>query len=426
MRWFIFALLMLVPQVAFGAQPFARATVDTQGETVPGQQIRILVEVFAPDFFTSPPQFPLFDLPDALVTIPDERTQNVVQTIDGVEYAGIQRTYSVVPEKPGTYSLPSITIEFGYSVEGKPTNGSAFTNSISFNVSAGTEAGHGIAFAARDLTLTQSFDRDPDSLKKGEALVRTIIIFAEDTQAMMIPPAEVGAADGLTQYTKSPQIEDDVQVARLHGSSRMETVVYTADKVGSFVIPDVSYSWFDLDSRVLQTALLPAVKVTVATAPPTSDRIAPELLDTELKTTFATKSTIMAVGAIGLIVIFVWFLRRANIRLCDLVLNWMKRYKSIRAVRLRRLRSTIKTGDDLSIYLALQDWSRSLNYRSLAEWLVAQSSHRLRDEVAVLERRLFRSKDRELDRRTLARLVGAPSSKTQSSRRSRLPELNPL
>ncbi len=426
MRQFIIALFMLVPQMAFGAEPFARSTVETQGNTVPGQQIHILVEVFAPDFFTSPPQFPLFDLPDALVTIPDERAQNTVQTIDGVEYAGIRRTYAVVPEKPGTYTLPSITIELGYSVDGKPTKGSAVTNGVSFNVSAGTEDEHGIAFAAKGLTLTQSFDRDPASLKKGDALVRTIVIFAEDTQAMMIPALDIGAADGLTQYVKPPQIEDDVQVERLHGSSRTEKIVYTAGELGSFVIPDVSYHWFDLDTRAQQTASLSAVEVTVATALPTSDRIAPELNNIELKSTVWARSTALAIGGVGLLVLIIWLLSRKDNRLFDPVLNWLKQYKSSRIVRLHRLRSIIISGDDRSIYLALQDWSRSLNHRSLAEWLDSQQSLQLRTEVTALERRLFRSDDVEVNRKSLATLVGMQVRREKRPRKSRLPELNPL
>ena len=74
-------------------------------------------------FLTSPPQFPLFDVPDAIVTLPDDRAQNMVETIDGVQYAGIRRTYAVIPEASGTFTLPPVVITFGYSQDGKPVAG---------------------------------------------------------------------------------------------------------------------------------------------------------------------------------------------------------------------------------------------------------------------------------------------------------------
>lgn len=426
MRWFIITCSILVSQIALGAEPFARATVETQGNTVPGQQIYILVEVFAPDFFTSPPQFPLFDLPDALVTIPDERAQNMVQTIDGVEYAGIRRSYAIVPEKPGTYNLPPISIALGYSVDGKSIKGVAITEGVSFNVSEGAKNAQGIAFAAKGLTLTQSFDQNPASLKMGDAFVRTITIFAEDTQAMMIPALTISTAEGLTQYPKSPKILDDIQIDRLHGSSRTETIVYTAGKDGAFVIPAISYGWFDLDTGSAQTATLPAINVTVATRPSASDRIAPKLHEPVAETTAWKRTLALSALSICLFALGAWLFKRKAMPTPRRVHNWLEQYKSTRHRRLRRLRSTILNGDDQSIYLALEEWSKNLGHRSLAAWLDAQKSQALRIEVNALERRLFRTKDIEVNRTSLAALVGEQVHQTKTSRRSALPALNPL
>ncbi|CDM58769.1 MULTISPECIES: hypothetical protein [Rhizobium] len=45
-----------------------------------------------------------------------------------------------------------------------------------------------LPFAVRGVTITQSFDRDRANLKASEAPVRTVVVFAGNTQAMMIPP----------------------------------------------------------------------------------------------------------------------------------------------------------------------------------------------------------------------------------------------
>jgi hypothetical protein len=221
-------LWLALGSVGFAAEPFARATIEETGRIVPGQQVQISVDVFVPDFFTSPPQFPLFDLPNAIVTLPDDRAQNMVETIDGVQYAGIRRTYAVIPETSGTFTLPPAVITLGYSQEGKPVAGQATLPAKSFIVEATPGGGTAsLAFAASDLTIKQSFDRDPTTLTIGDALVRTITVFAENTQAMMMPAVPIAASTGLKQYLKPPKIADGVQAEdRTTGSTRTETITY--------------------------------------------------------------------------------------------------------------------------------------------------------------------------------------------------------
>jgi hypothetical protein len=427
MRLIAITLLFMFAGAAMAAEPFARVSIEQESKAVPGQQIHVLVDVFAPDFFTSPPQFPLFDIPDAIVTTPNDRAQNMEQTIDGVQYAGIRKNYAVVAEKPGTFILPSIRIELGYSVDGKSTKGVAVAPGLSFDVAGGVEDANGVVFAAKNLTLNQTFDRDPASLKKGDALVRTIVIFAEDTQAMMFPAPDLGAADGLAQYAKPPKLLDDVQIDRLHeGSSRTETVIYMADAEGSFQIAAVTYPWFDVDAGSPQTASLPATKVTVSAAVPATDRIAPELR--QEPGTAGRRNVVPALAAIGLALLAagIWMFQNPLKRVFRGLSEWYRSRPPSRRARLRRLKTIIRVGQDPAIYSALQDWSHSIGHRSLTEWVESERSPRLRAQVDILQRRLFRSPDMQLDRGVLADLVGKSDARLQKAATSKLPELNPL
>ncbi|URK87715.1 BatD family protein [Rhizobium sp. RCAM05350] len=163
---------------ALGADPFALATIDNQGTIVPGQQVHLTVDVFAPNFFTSPPQFPLFDLPNTIVSLSDERAQNLTQTVDDVQYSGIRRAYTIVPEMAGTFTLPEVIISFDYSDDGKTVKGTARVPATTFTV-GNVPGGNGgtLPFAARGVVLTQSFDRDPAKLKAGEALVHDYCVW---------------------------------------------------------------------------------------------------------------------------------------------------------------------------------------------------------------------------------------------------------
>ncbi len=430
MKLIVILFIMFTSTQAQASEPFGRASILEAEPLVPGQQVHVVVEVFAPDFFTSPPQFPLFDAPDALVTLPDGSAQNMVQTIDGVQYSGIRRSYAVVPEKAGSFILPDIGVDLGYSSSGTPVKVVIKVKLPTFEVSDGPSAST-VPFAAKNLSISQSFDRGASTLKAGDALSRTVVVFAEDTQAMLIPPIDFGKPDGVTQYVKPPVLSDGVVRRGLGrsvetGSTRTQTVVYMTTGEGRFSLPEVSYHWFDVDGGAVATTTLSATDVVVARQDVETDRIAPEL---EEDVTASGKSerrwwslVALLASALGL-VILVFIQRRSSV-----IRAWAKRLREKRwnspSRRLKRLRAVVADGGEFAIYRALQDWSAGLGYRTVSDWVEAQANPVLAAQTTILNRRLFRSQDIALDRKALALAIVLPK-KTHVITKSALPELNP-
>ena len=427
MRLLGILIAFLACSPVFAAEPFGRASIEGADGIVPGQQVHVVVDVFVPDFFTSPPQFPLFEVPDAMVTLSSERAVNMLQTIDGVQYSGIRRNYSVVPEKAGFFPLPKIGIELGFSVDGNPVKAQVTVALPTFDVATAADP-TAAPFAARSLTIAQSFDRDPATLRAGDAIVRTIVVSAEDTQAMLMPPVVPGDVAGVARYVKAPVLADGVEqrgAGRNVGtqSVRSETIVYTTASEGSFSLPAISYPWFDVDAHESATATLPAVTLLVATAA-TTKRISPTLEDKQAPSSGASKGilTVLLLGAIDLaIALFAWR-RFGDIRAAVDAFRGRRRNNPKR--RLRRLRTVIGVGPEDAIYRALQDWSRRLGHRTVAAWVAAEQNPRLAAQVAILERRLFRSRDAQLDRTALASAINLPTMKSME-RKGSLPDLNP-
>ncbi|MBY5699265.1 BatD family protein [Rhizobium leguminosarum] len=428
MRLLMLLIGLLTSTYVFAAEPFGRASIEDAEGIVPGQQVHVVVDLFAPEFFTSPPQFPLFDVPNALVTLSTDRAQNLVQTIDGVQYSGIRRSYAVVPEKAGSFQLPVVEIDLGYSSNGSPVKGMVKVTLPSFEVGASSHQS-ATPFAARGLAMTQAFDRDPASLNVGDALVRTVVVFAEDTQAMLMPPVAFGTTAGVARYEKPPVLADGVEQRGIGrsvetGSTRTQTVVYTVSSAGRFRLQAISYPWFDVDGHALSAAALPATDVVVAPAAVT-ERIHPELqgdVTAPASRTWRGWYVVLLLCAIDLAVAaFAWW-RLPAIR------TWATRVRERRRNsprrRLGRLRTIIRVGDDLAVYRGLQDWSRNLGYRTASEWMEAQACPRLSAQVAILERRLFRSRDMQLDRAALASAITLPTADGRPPKRA-LPDLNP-
>ncbi|MGQ3212593.1 MAG: BatD family protein [Shinella sp.] len=433
---FAVALWLVLGSAGFAAEPFARVKIEDTGRIVPGQQVRVDVEVFVPDFFTSPPQFPLFDLPNALVTLPDGRALNMVETIDGVQYAGIRRTYAVVPTAPGTFTLPPAVITLGYSQNGKPVPGQTTLPETRFTVaepSGGTATA--LTFAARGLTITQSFDRDPSTLKVGDALVRTITVFAKDTQAMLIPAVPVVTVAGMKQYPKSASIADGVQAEdRTTGSTRTETTTFVAEIAGAIEIPAVSYPWFDIDAQAKAIAALPGTPVKVSKATPARTGLAPQLEQTDPGSdrTWPSKATLAAAAALLVVLAAICWLFVKT-------LPWMKR--RLRAFAdgawvserrsFKRLMAAIRVSDPMTVYRHLEDWTRSAGYGSIGDWVNASGNGDVVREAEKLQRELF-GPDRDrpgFNRAALSKSVRAARKHSENregiARPSALPKLNP-
>jgi hypothetical protein len=424
---------LLSATAALAADPFARAVINDDGKIVPGQQVQLSVDVFAPDFFTSPPQFPLFDLPNAVVTLPDERAINSVQTIDGVQYSVIRRHYAIVPEISGAFTVPPIEIALGYSANGESVKGEARLAPIGFMVGeAPATYSNGPVFAARGLTLTQSFDRDPSTLKVGDAIVRTVNVFAEDTQAMMIPPVDVGQAHGLTQYQGPSSISDNVSQDRgTIGSVHSQRITYTAEGAGTFQIPAVSLSWFDIDAHRQEAATLPAATVSVAAAAASDDVIAPQLNPTATPERSRLVPALLAAALSLLAIVTVY---RGSLRLLSWfsprLRDWRLALSHSDRAEFRRLVNTMETGDDKEIYNALVSWSRINGYTSVSDWTRDTADKMLISQVGALEATLFGVKagTPPYDRPSLIkafRRLGPAACRTSRSCQAALPPLNP-
>jgi len=421
-----FALLfwLLASGSALAAEPFARAAIEGGDEIVPGQQVRLTVDVLVPEFFTSPPQFPLFAVPNAMVTLPEERSFNLTQTIDGVQYSGIRRSYAIVPEASGPYTLPDVPIELGYAVDGKPTKATVTMPGISFTV-GGNALPNEPVFATHGLTIEQSFDRDPAKLKAGDALSRTITITALDTQAMMIPPVETGSASGLQQYVKPPKIEDGIEIDRETAGRHTETIIYTAATAGTFDIPGVSYPWFDVDSKTQKTATLPDVKVTVGAAA-AKEAIVPQLSQEENPSSRPRSIWLMAAIALALAAA-VLIVRRLAPRFA----SWRSKRQDIkdnsRSHHLHQTMQTIKNGSETEVYAALQAWASELGYRTIADWLARESSADLKQQIDLLERKLFAAQvGTDIDRAAITKALVRHGTVIDEKKRSALPPLNPI
>jgi hypothetical protein len=312
-------LTILLASVAEG-QPVVRVNVRPAGRHLVGQQVQIDVQVLVPNFFMSAPRFPTIDIPGAVVTMPDESGTNLNDTIKGQSYAGLQKTYVVIAQTAGKYTLPPAAITFRYALEpGKPTEASVTLPPVVIEVewpAGAAPPADGTSTITTRITIDQKLDRDPAMVHVGDALTRTIVTTAPRTQAMFIPPPEFTAPDGVRIYRKDPVLADEQKDrVGLVAGRRTDRVVYTFDTPGTYVLPAIDLPWFNARTNKENVARADAVNVTVAAAV-ASAAIAPEPPPepATAEPTNRYRSLILAALTTVVALATVWALRRLALR----------------------------------------------------------------------------------------------------------------
>lgn len=387
-RLLVFLLLLLASTTGLrAAEPLVRVEILTKPPIVPGQQVQIQVDVLAPNFFLSPPKFPLFDLPNAVVTLPDERAVNLVETINGESYAGIRRSYVVTPQTAGDFALPPAVITFTFAaVPGQPgVQGSVALPSEKFTV-AGAPAGGGAT--AQQVTVTQTLDRDPKSLKAGDTLVRSITVTAQGMQAMMIPVPDFTAPEGVRLYPHDPVLTDKLDQAQgTIGGTRVDRVTYGFEKAGSYTLPAIGISWYDPKTQKNEVAEAPEVTVTVAQAAGFTPAIKPpEVVEPAPREPVDLRLLAWGAAGLALLAFLAWLVPRLWRSFSARREARRLRYEQSEAFSFRQFETACRGDDSGAVYEALQSWAGRAKVAPLRDWLKGDA---VLADYERLEARLF-------------------------------------
>ena len=388
-------LVLVLGTAAFAADPFVRATVNADGTIRPGQQIRIDVEVFVPNFFMSSPQFPVFDLPNAIVTLSDA-ADNLNQAVNGESFAGIRRTYLVTPQAGGSYTLPPVEISFAYAaVPGEATQAKLTLPPTEFTVEGVAAGGaSGAAATAARVTLAQTFDPAVKELTVGDALVRTVTVGADGMQAMMIPEPDFYAPDGVKIYRHDPALVDEKSPrGDFVGGRRTDTVTYLFEKAGTYMLPAVELTWINPVTGKAETESAPAIDISVveavtpqaAIAPPAAaSRTVPEVFRYAWKTWVPVALT----GIVALAALLWLVLSRLPRALSALKARRIQGEHSEPAY-FRRFQQACLHNGDVDIYARLDEWARKSRVGSLTDWLSRHGDKAVNDAYSSLNASVF-------------------------------------
>jgi|SRR5579871_668430 len=278
-RTFIAMLAAISSLTVLGQTPIVRAKFEPSRGILVGQPVRLVVSIFVPNYFAGAPDFPEFEIENAIVVLPQDRPQNSNEQIGGVTYAGITETYVVYPQQPGDFKLPAAQITVPYAIA-PPKTATAHVPlpALTFHADVPLAAKSLDYFLpTTSLTIQQKWSAPLKSLRAGYSVERTITVTATKMQAMLIPPLPLETPEGIRIYEEEPIVQDQkTDRGEFVYGRRTQSAKYFIRKAGDYTLPAVELKWWNLSTNRLVTATLPAAHFTVAANPDYVAELPPE------------------------------------------------------------------------------------------------------------------------------------------------------
>lgn len=240
-----------------------------------GQPATLHIAVLAPNYMTSPPELPTFQVPNAVTR--QLQSVNINEQRDDVIYAGVRFEYAIYPQEPGSYVVSDQKAHVKYAAEPPATREVEIAlPGVSFEAFVPDGAAELRPFlSATKLTVEQDIKLSSDQLKAGDAVTRIVRMRAEGTPAMLLPPRQFATIDGLGLYPAPPALEDRTdERTDVMTSSRVDSATYMLERPGDYSLPAIDIGWWNVGSGKVDVIHLDAVPLKV-TANPAAESTAP-------------------------------------------------------------------------------------------------------------------------------------------------------
>ncbi|AWY38784.1 protein BatD [Pseudomonas putida] len=259
------------------APVFIDASLDQTSVYVQAQAIltlRIYHSVSLYDDSSLPP----LQIPDARIEqLGESRTYE--KDINGVRHGVIEMRYAIYPQHSGELIIPGQVFNAAL-VDAQPTADSTAQSPKSgklMRVSSGelllTVKAKPITYPAdlpwlpaRSLTLSESWNPEPEHVQVGDSLTRSLTVKAEGLASSQLPPLPGTDVNGLRRYPDQPVLGNQNSDRGLIGS-REDREALVPSRSGSIELPSVDVVWWNTFEDHLEHSSLPARSLQVAANP---------------------------------------------------------------------------------------------------------------------------------------------------------------
>jgi len=218
-------------------------------------------------------------------TLEGDKTYNT--QIKGVNYRVTERNYAIFPQKSGVITIPPLVLSAQLIINDRNSRNSFFnipntqtkrvsSKAVTLNVlpSPNTFTGqHWLP--AKKFQLQQSWSNKNLEVNVGEPITRTITMTALGVTASQLPDLTLQQADPQLKIYPDQANSNDQKQSNGIKAVREQKAAFIPSAPGVFELPAIEIPWFNTLTNKMETATLPAVKITAVgqalTNPKTSD-----------------------------------------------------------------------------------------------------------------------------------------------------------
>jgi len=228
--------------------------IEPEVEIIAKQQVNLQIEVATNKRFSAGTQIGRFEIKDAIVMQREKFAINSVRQEGVTNWTVQQWSLVVYPQRDGEFNVPAVPLRLSIATDNlNSIVGKVSTQAFSFNTKIPDEAKNKNKWVATNrFEIEESFNKTPEDLAPGDALIRTIRITADNLPAMMLPKVSLDTVQGISVYAKPPQLNDKVNRGD-YFAERIETITYIFERKGDYQLPKQVFYWWNLDSQSFET-----------------------------------------------------------------------------------------------------------------------------------------------------------------------------
>jgi hypothetical protein len=188
----------------------------------------------------------------------------------GTTYTVQCHEFSVFAQRAGDFTVPPLSVRLAFKrnpLDAQPVAETVSTQPVNFaaRMPPGAQA-TGSLISTTSLTASETWKPLPGKAKVGDAFTRTVTFSATNVPGMAFPPFPATPIDGIGVCSKPPDVRDQSDRGKLKGE-RSQSITYVCERPGQFTIPGAQLTWWNLDSKQLQTVNFPVQRLKVASNP---------------------------------------------------------------------------------------------------------------------------------------------------------------
>ena len=340
-----------------------------------GEPVSMMITLYSPGPFSGVARF---DLPEISQTAIMKIGSPVVssEVVGDATYLTQQHEFRIYTQLDGKVVVPSFEVQFSGAPDfnSSATLQQGATSELRFESKRPPGMAAGMVVVAKTMRISQSWIPDANEpLQPGDVIARRVSTETGGTTAMMLPPVDLNAPNGVRVYGADPIVEDETDRGSLI-AKRLETVKYQFESAGTFDLPGIEFVRWDPEQEKVITESLSGKTVIVEKGPQATASQSQSWQE-------ITWPVVYLVSSLAVIVALIWRPARGWI-LARSERSFDAERKAAQEVRL-----ACASDDPSKAYSAVLKWER-LVMSQTAEKMITRSPQ-LDQQMSLLGKTLF-------------------------------------